>query len=177
MPESNEEISALREQVKSSYTKVQYTYVTHQKQIYLLSLYSKIIKWCQIILTAASTVGFVKNNSRLGGICSGIALVLTLASLNFRPEDTIPSHCKFVDQLWPIVQSYESLLVDSKTSLSKKEIEEKRDRLLVDTKNVYNSAPRTGKWDYCLAKKAIEKNEEQLVSEGETEKKFGGHLK
>lgn len=170
--------ASVREQVKGQYEKLEYTYVAQQKEIFLLNLYNRTIKIVQIVLTAASTVGFFSSNILAGGVFSALALALTLASYEFKPESSIPSRQKMVDQLWPIVQDYESLIVDSiDESLSLNVLQAKRDALVRRTSSIYNGAPRTGKIAYDLANKAISEKEEQTVKAGEVENKFSDYLK
>ena len=160
--------SDLWSQIKDSYKKVVYTYVTHQKSLWLKSLKRDIIGWLQIVLTAMSTVGFlsiiITNKNMLAwmaGACSVISLALNLYSRSANMGEVVLEERKTVDALWPIVQDYLSLLTDFWYQDGVEEIKDKRKDLQDKTETVYNDAPRTGWLAYQLAKKALKTDGEQ----------------
>ncbi len=168
--------SDLWSQLKGVYGKLLYTYVTQQKQLWLISRKQSIIGWTQIILTAISTVGFLSivftNTTKLAvaaGICSVLSLVLNLYSRSANMGELISRHKKTVDSLWPIVQDYISLLTDFWNNAGIDEIKLKRQELQNRTEAIYKEAPRTGYIAYYLARKALKVNNEQSFTDSESD--------
>lgn len=160
--------SDLWSQLKDAHGKLLYTYVTHQKQLWLVSLKQTIIGWLQIGLTAVSTVGFldiiITSTTKLAGaagICSVLSLALNLYSRSANMGEEITKRRKTIDALWPIVQDYISLLTDFWNEDGVDKIKDRRQELQDRTDTVYKNAPRTGWLAYQLAKIALKKDKEQ----------------
>ena len=163
-------------QLKDTYGRLVYTYVTHQKQLWLTSLMQDIIGWLQIGLTAVSTVGFlsiiITNKTILAwaaGICSVLSLALNLYNRSANSNDVISKRRKTVDALWPIVQDYISLLTDFWNQDGVEAIKNRRKDLQDRTDAVYKDAPRTGWLAYQLAKKALKSDKEQSFDGNESD--------
>lgn len=160
--------SDLWSQLKEAYAKAQYTYVTHQKQLWLVYLKQGIIGWFQIGFTAISTVGFLSiifvNKDTLtwaAGICSVLSLALNLYSRSANLGEEIAKRRNTVDGLWPILQDYISLLTDFWYAGEIETIIQRRQELQDKTDAVYKDAPRTGFLAYQLAREALKKGKEQ----------------
>lgn len=163
-------------QLKDINGKIVYTYVTHQKQLWLITLMQDIIGWIQIILTAISSVGLFNiiisnqiTSAWLAGICSALSLAFNLYNRSAKMGDLISRHQKTVDALWPIVQDYTSLLTDFWYNAEIEEIKAKRQELQIRTNTVYREAPRTGKIAYIMAQRALKKNGEQSFTSKESD--------
>ena len=176
--------SDLWSQLKDAHGKILYTYVTHQKQLWLVSLRQTIIGWLQIGLTAVSTVGFLsivitsKTTLALAaGICSVLSLALNLYNRSANMGDEISKRRKTVDALWPIVQDYISLLTDFWNEDAIEEIKRRREDLQSRTDAVYKDAPRTGWLAYKLAQKALKTDKEQSFDGDESDKLLPENLR
>ena len=163
-------------QLKDAYGKVLYTYVSHQKHLWLVSLKRSVIGWLQIILTAVSSVGFlsiiITNTSTLAwiaGICSVLSLALNLYTRSVDIGEEVSKRRKTVDALWPIVQDYISLLTDFWNEDGIDEIKHRRQMLQDRTNVVYKEAPRTGWIAYKMAQKALKQDKEQSFDNDESD--------
>lgn len=164
---------ALYNQIEDAYGKVVYTYTTQVIHAGRLYKRNTTLKWCQLILSAVSTGGFigtvVTNQillAWLGGICSTILLVL---SAYFKDSDFSTIHQKHLttsNQLWLLREQYLSLLTDFQI-LSREEVVAKRDDLQARVAAIYDNAPLTDEKSYSLAQQAIKKNESQFFSREE----------
>ena len=168
--------SDLWSQLKDAHGKILYTYVTHQKQLWLASLKQSIVGWLQIGLTAVSTVGFlsiiITNQTTLAwaaGICSVLSLALNLYSRSANMGEEVSKRRKTIDSLWPIVQDYISLLTDFWNEEGVDKIKQRRQDLQDRTDAVYKDAPRTGWLAYKLAKIALRKDKEQSFDGDESD--------
>lgn len=165
--------SSLYNQIEESYGKVVYTYTTQIIHAGRLQNQYKILKWCQLIISAISTGGFIGTLitdqillTWLGGICSTILLVLTAYFKDKDLSEKYKQHIETSNKLWLLRELYLSLLTDFQT-LSREEIVSKRDELQVRIAEVYNNAPMTDKKSYDLARKALKENESQYFSREE----------
>jgi len=170
MMEMNKYTHKFKSQIISQREKVLYTYVTHNKKIFLLRLLQSIIDVFEILLTAFTTIGvfsvIIKDENTwliLSGIAAAFSLALNLFSKAAHLPDLTQAHSRTSDQLWLIVQQYESLVTDLEILTQEGAIAE-RDRLLDATSKIYDGAPRTGRMSYHLAKRAIQKEGEQSSS-------------
>ncbi len=168
--------SDLWSQLKDTHGKLIYTYVTHQKQLWLTTLRQSIIGWLQIILTAISTVGFlniiITNKTTLAwiaGICSVLSLSLNLYSRSANMSEELSMRKKTIDNLWPLVQDYISLLTDFWNMDGIEDIKKQRKELQDRIGIVYKEAPRTGLMAYLLAKSALKKKKEQSFDGDESD--------
>ena len=168
--------SDLWSQLKDAHGKLLYTYVTHQKQLWLASLKQTIIGYFQIFLTAVSTVGFFRiiflsktTYTWVAGVCSVLSLALNLYSRSANMGDDISKRQKTVNALWSIVQDYISLLTDFWHEDGITEIKQRRQELQDKTDAVYKDAPRTGWLAYRLAQKALKKDKEQSFDGDESD--------
>lgn len=158
-------------QIKECYGKLLYTYVTHQKQHWLLALRQNTIKLVQIFLSSVSTVGFlsiaITNQTTLSvvaGISSVLSLALNLYSREANLSDRIERHRRTVNKLWPIQQDYLSLMADFWGEMPTEVVVQKRNELQERTDAVYQDSPRTGKLAYMLASRALKKGEQSFTT-------------
>jgi len=160
----------LRNQITDSSGNVQYTYIAHWVIVDRLQKRYKGLKIAQIVLTAASTGGFLSSLlsgisalSWIGGATSAIALGLNLYSLNFNLSDEIKSHKDAANELWDVREAYRSLLTDFDT-LEIKDIQKRRDDLIGRVSDINKKYPGT---DDKAFKKAQEKLKDYKFKDGE----------
>lgn len=168
--------NALYNQIEEAYGKVVYTYTTQVIHAGRLNKRSMRLKWCQLVLSAVSTGGFIgtliTNQILLtwvGGICSTILLVLTAY---FKDTDLSAIHKKHLEtsnKLWLVREQYLSLLTDFAT-LTRDEVAERRDELQIQVAEIYDNAPLTDNKSYTMAQKALKENESQFFTQEELNK-------
>ena len=158
-------------QIKECYGKLLYTYVTHQKQLWLLAFRQNAIKLVQIVLSSVSTVGFlsiaITNQTTLSvvaGISSVISLALNLYSREANLADRIERHRRTVNKLWTIRQDYVSLMTDFWGEMPTEVVVQRRNELQERTDAVYQDSPRTGKFAYMLASRALKRDEQAFTT-------------
>lgn len=163
----------LESQIREAYGRVTYTHTCHNKIINRIEKLNNCIKIWQIILSAATTSGFVitifsdeKLASVIGAVISLVLLMLNTYTKNFNLTEIAQSHKQASDLLWKIREEYVSLLTDF-DFLDINEIMAKRDQLQERTAEVYSNSPRTDEKSYKEAQKALKLEEEQTFSEEE----------
>jgi hypothetical protein len=173
----------LKVQIREAYGRLVYTYTTHLKQVGRLDKKNKIVKYCQITLSAISTGGFlgaVFTNSIVmtwvGGIVSTLLLALNLFFKDFNLIEDIRKHRKTADDLWIIREKYISLLTDF-DALSDEIIIQKRDELQDNTSEIYKLAISTDVKSYTIAQKAIKEEEEQYFEASQIDRMLPEHLR
>lgn len=146
-------------QINSARENVVFTYAAHWNIVNRLNRRWSRIKIIQIILSAASTCGFITvfidwlpNLSWFGALTSSIALALNLYTLNFDLLNEKERHKHAADDLWEIREEYDSLLTDA-DSMSDAEIQEKRNVITKRVSAVNKEYPGTDKQSYAKAKK------------------------
>lgn len=173
----------LKVQIKEAHDRVVYTYTTHWKMVDALIVKNRHIKYAQIALSAISTGGFIgsiiTNETALtfiGGIFSTALLALNLYFKDFNLNADITRHSTTANALWPIRESYISLLTDF-PNLTTAQICARRDELQKMTAEVYKAAPKTDKKSYAAAQNALKKEEEQFFGETELDMMLPPHLR
>lgn len=166
----------LYSQIEEAYGKVVYTYTVQVIHASRLHKRNTTLKWCQLVLSAISTGGFIGTLitnqillTWLGGICSTVLLVLTAY---FKEIDLSAIHKKHLDtsnQLWLLREQYLSLLTDFAT-LSREEIVKRRDDLQLRLAKVYDIAPLTDSKSYTMAQKSLKEKESQFFTQEELNK-------
>ena len=163
----------LESQIRESYGNIVYSQVCHTKFINKRVKLDENIKIFQIILSGITTSGFIltifsndKISSIIGVIVSLVLLILNTYIKSYNIANIIQEHKKATDALWGIKEEYLSLLTDFEM-LNINEIMAKRDELQEKTIKVYTSSPRIDTNSYKQAKKSIESEDEQTLSEKE----------
>lgn len=170
-------------QLKESYGRVVYTYTSHLKQVNSLETNLRGIKYCQIILSALSTGGFlgaiITNQSIytvVAGFFSTISLAFNLFFKNFNIENEIKQHILAADELWLIREKYVSLMTDFDI-LNNADIMSARDVLLQETYEIYKKTPKTNSKSYRKTQEALKKEEEQFFTNEELNQMLPSHLR
>lgn len=180
---SRQHNDALYNQIEDAYGKVVYTYTTQIIHATRLHKRNTVLKWCQLVLSAIATGGFIgtliSNQIILtwvGGLCSTALLVLTAYFKDVDISSLYKKHFDTSNRLWLLREQYLSLLIDFE-SLSKKEIINQRDALQMCASEIYNSAPMTDSKSYAKAQQALKENESQFFSKEELDKMLPQHLR
>lgn len=170
-------------QLKEAYGRIVYTYTSHLKQVNSLEKKLKIIKYCQIILSALSTGGFLGSiitneniYTVIAGFFSTVLLAFNLFFKNFNIENEIKQHVLAADELWLIREKYVSLMTDFDI-LSNEDIIATRDILLQETYEIYKKTPKTDSKSYTKAQKALKNEEEQFFTNEELNQMLPSHLR
>lgn len=160
-------------QIRESYGKVVYTYMTHIEMANLLMKKNRCLKMIQIILSSISTVGFLADVitnqvllTWLAGISAALSLALNLYSKERNLTDEIRSNTETSNKLWIIREDYLSLLTDFPI-LTDEDIRRKRDLLETSVSEIYNNAPMTNGKAYALAQSDLKSKEYQFFSPDE----------
>lgn len=165
----------LEGQLRESFGRVVYSHKTHEKCAdLLLSRHSQIKLW-QIILSAATTGGFIaavfgagKAGALIGIIISTALLILNAYTKNYDLGELAQKHRQAGADLWVIREKYLSLITDLR--MDEKPIEillTIRDDLLEELYSVYSGAPSTTYKAYLKAQEALKKLEDMTFSDAE----------
>ena len=183
MEQNSQYREGLLVQLKESYGRVVYTYTSHLKQVNSLEKKLKIIKYCQIVLSAFSTGGFLgaiitdeNAYTVVAGFFSAILLAFNLFFKNFNIENEIKQHILAADELWLIREKYVSLMTDFDI-LSDENIMFTRDTLLQETYEIYKKTPKTNSKSYERAQAALKNEEEQFFTNEEFNQMLPDHLR
>lgn len=173
----------LYNQIKDSYGKLLYTYTAHWKLSDRCLKYDKWIKILEITLcaiTATGLFGYIIADAQwliiVGAVFSALSLAVTLLVKEMNWQEKSVKHKDTADDLWVIREKYISLLTDF-PALSEKEIQEKRDALLMMTSDIYKKALPTDNWSYKEAQTALKDNGEQFFCADELDKLMPEHLR
>lgn len=160
-------------QIRDEYGKLVYTYTSHNKEYNLISVKIKKLRFAKIVLSGISSLGFVStvfSNSKvvsvLGSIVSVALFVITMLLNEETMANSLSSHKNTLDQLWIIREEYISLISEFE-SLTVEDIKIRRDKLLLNTSEVYKNALPTTAKAYKQSQKALKKDEEQFFEDSE----------
>lgn len=173
MEENSKQI--LESQLRECYGRVVWTHKTHEKCADIISKWSNILKWSQIILSTLTTTGlvytifgdllWVKITSAI------ISAVLLLLNTYLKSTDLgaiVQKHKEIAADIWNIRESYLSLITDLKIeNVNIKEIQQRRDQLQTELTLIYKKSPRTLSKAYKEATKALKLNEEMTFTDEE----------
>lgn len=162
-------------QLRECLGRVVYTHKTHEKMADNCAATLRRLKILQIVLSAATASGavivaafdphWVKLTTATLSI---LTLVLSGYMKGFDPGGTAQKHRDAAANIWPIRESYLSLLTDLKAgAITYKEASERRDELQKKLSAVYKAAPQTDAKAYAAAQEALKFNEEFTFSDAE----------
>jgi len=101
-------------------------------------------------------------------VLSLITLILSGYMKGFDPGGTAQKHRDAAASIWPVRESYLSLLTDMKGgAISYEEASKRRDELQAKLAAIYKGAPQTDSKAYAAAQKALKDNEEYTFSDKE----------
>jgi hypothetical protein len=170
--------SELENQIRECFGRVVYTHKTHEKMAEGCTKAMRRYKWAQIgvsALTASGALSVVFLDKPQLKLATAITSILTLlisgAMRNFDPGGTAQKHRDAAASLWPVRESYLSLLTDLRMgSIQTDEATRRREDLQKKLAAIYKGAPQTNSKAYTEAQTALKKNEEYTFSDAEIDK-------
>ena len=161
--------------IRECYGRVVYSHKTHEKCADILLSRLDKIKLGQIVLSAATTAGFIATISGFGqvwavvGVCiSTTLLALNAYTKNYDLGELAQKHRRAAADLWLIREKYLALLTDLRVGdEAPMKIKNRRDALLEDLHGVYSGAPSTTYKAYKRAQEALQQYEEMTFSDPE----------
>lgn len=153
-------LKVLEAQIRECFGRVVYTHKTHSKMADRCAATLRRFKIAQIVLsslTASGTVGLVFSNDFRLKIATAIISLLTVAinsyMKGFDPGATAQKHRDAAADMWPIRESYLSLLSDiGAGDIDMKVVRERRDELQEKLAAIYRGAPHTTGRAYAEAR-------------------------
>jgi hypothetical protein len=161
--------------VRECYGRVVYSHKTQEKCADILLARLDRLKLAQIVLSAATTAGFISVvfGAGVAGGVTGAVVSAALLALNSYMKDydlgaIAQRHRQAAANLWLIRERYLALLVDIAMKERPLEaLQEQRDRLLEDLHAIYIGAPSTNFEAYKKAQAALQKLEDMTFSDAE----------
>lgn len=183
MPNTND-VSALEAQVRECFGRVVYTHKTHSKMADREVGKLNRLKLWQIVLSSLTASGAVSiiftDQFALKLITALISLgtvLLTAYMKGFNPGAEAQKHRDIASDIWPIRESYLSLLTDIVIAdLEIEKLRERRDALQSSLAAIYKAAPHTNGKAYSEAQLALKQNEEYTFSDDEIDAFLPKHL-
>lgn len=169
------EFTNLEDQIRECYGRVVYTHKTHEKMADRCSRTLRRFKIAQIVLTAITASGafsvvFLDDNLlKIATAVTSIAsLIISGYMKGFDPGATSQKHRDAAASMWPIRESYLSLLTDLRMKrISDDEGVKVRDALQVKLAAIYVGAPQTTGDAYADAQDALKNKEDLTFSDAE----------
>ena len=184
MPDTNE-LATLEAQIRECFGRVIYTHKTHSKMADRKVGILKKLKLFQIGLSSLTATGAISivftDHLALKLMTALISLgtvTLTAYMKGFDPGAEAQKHRDAAADIWPIRESYLSLLTDivsGDQELGK--LRERRDALQNSLAAIYKGAPHTDGKAYGDAQVALKQNEEYTFSDDEIDAFLPKHLK
>jgi hypothetical protein len=172
------ETSILEDQVRECFGRVVYTHKTHEKMAEECSESLRRYKIWQIAISALTASGAlsvaITNQSwlKIGtALSSFLAVWISGYMKGVDPGGTAQKHRDAASALWPIRESYLSLLTDvRRMSISDEDATKIRDDLQKRLATILKSAPQTNAKAYIKAQMALKCKEEYTFSASEIDK-------
>jgi hypothetical protein len=177
---------ALDSQVRECFGRCAYTHKTHEKMADRGSRRQRIMKWCQIVLsalTAGGAIGVVFDRNSVVFPYATALLSISLLIVNSYVKDLDPGkdaqlHREAASDIWNIREAYLSLLTDIRDpTRSMTQLRQRRDDLQELLHKIYRSAPHTDGKAYGQAQDALKNKEDLTFSDGEIDAFLPGPLK
>jgi hypothetical protein len=172
------EFSSFEDQIRECFGRVVYTHKTHEKMADNCGETLRRYKIAQIAVSAFAASGAL-TAIFLDQLWLKIATaLLSIATLwisgymkGFDPGGTAQKHRDAAASIWPIRESYLSLLTDLRmNSISNDQAIKRRDDLQTKLAAIYKGAPQTNYKAYSAAQVALKANEEYTFSDAEIDK-------
>ncbi len=169
------EFTHLEDQIRECYGRVVYTHKTHEKMADRCSRTLRRFKIAQIVLTAVTASGafsVVFLDDTLLKIATAVASIASLIisgyMKGFDPGATAQKHRDAAASMWPIRESYLSLLTDLRMKRISDDVAVKeRDALQAKLAAIYRGAPQTTGDAYADAQDALKNKEDLTFSDAE----------
>ena len=172
------EFSSLEDQIRECFGRVTYTHKTHEKMAEQCRTTLRTYKVTQIVLSAITSSGvfsilFVDKLwlKIATAVVALLSLFLSSYLKSFDPGGTAQKHRDAASSLWPIRESYLSLLTDLRmNSITAEQVITRRDDLQKKLAAIYKAAPQTSSKAYVAAQAALKEHEELTFSDSEIDK-------
>jgi hypothetical protein len=169
------ELEALEAQIRECFGRVIYTHKTHSKMADRAASWLKWLKLSQIALsslTASGAISVIFSDQFALKIATAVVSLgtvgLTAYMKGFDPGAIAQKHRDTAADIWPIRESYLSLLADIVGGQAlPASIRERRDELQASLAAIYKGAPHTDGKAYGEAQTALQQNEEYTFSDAE----------
>lgn len=167
--------SVLEGQIRECFGRVVYTHKAHEKMADQCAKKLRVYKLLQIGISAFTACGaatiIFSNDARLKiatAICSFASVWVSGYMKNMDPGGTAQKHRDAAAMLWPIRESYLSLLTDLRSgAVGYGDAVKRRDDLQESLASVYKGIPQTNSRSYSEAQKALKRDEELTFSQAE----------
>ena len=178
MEQNIQDNELLEAQLRECFGRVVYSTKAHEKSADACTSRLGLIKWGQILLSAAITGGLltaVFGDAKVSyvatiasTIASTILLVINAYMKDVDPGQQAEKHKKTASALWNIRESYLSLLTDLRSgAIADEEARIKRDNLQAQLMEIYASASRTTAVSYREASVGLKEKEELTFRDDE----------
>jgi hypothetical protein len=172
------EFSSLEDQVRECFGRVVYTHKTHEKMAEQCSGTLHRYKVAQFVLSALTSSGVVsillvdKFSLKVAtAFFSFASLCLSSYLKSFDPGGSAQKHRDAAAGLWPIRESYLSLLTDLRMqAVNTEQAIVRREDLQKKLAAIYKGAPQTNAKAYAKAQRALKEKEELTFAHAEIDK-------
>lgn len=173
-----EGFTSLEDQVRECFGRVVYTHKTHEKMADRCGGTLRNLKRLQIAFSAVTASGaalsvFVDQPTLkiATALVSFGTLLITGYTKGFDPGGTAQKHRDAAASLWPIRESYLSLLTEMRMRrLTDDEAIKRRDDLQAKLATLYKAAPQTDGKAYAAAQQALQQKGDYTFSDAEIDK-------
>ncbi|MHB9025668.1 MAG: SLATT domain-containing protein [Armatimonadota bacterium] len=184
-PSQSEQRKIIEAQLRECFGRVVYSHKTHEKCADLLLDRLSTIKLWQIILSAATTAGFIAAifgtgpvGAVIGIVISTVLLALNAYTKNYDLGELAQKHKQAANELWLIREQYLSLITDLVMGdIPINGLQFQRDSLLESLHSVYTGAPSTNYKAYRKAQDALKRYEDLTFSDEEIDAFLPSELK
>lgn len=170
-----DQFTPLEDQIRELFGRAVYTHKTQEKEADACNVMMRRVKLGQIVLSAIAASGalmVIAGNEVWMKVATAIFSLLSFSMSaymkGFDPGGASQNHHNAAASIWPIRESYLSLLTDLRErSISEADGRKRRDELMGKLAVIYKNVPRTGSKAYMAAQKALKKDEDLTFSDSE----------
>jgi len=169
------DFSHLEGQIRECFGRVVYTHKTHEKMADNCATTLRRFKitqiWVSGLTASGAVIAMFFDPVGVRGATAFLSLLTLLISgymKGFDPGGTAQKHRDAAASIWPIRESYLSLITDLRMNhISYEDAIKRRDELQAKLATIYKAAPQTDSKAYLSAQKALKDNEEYTFSDSE----------
>jgi len=162
-------------ELRESFGRVVYTHKCHEKEADLNKALDERLRLAQLVLAVFSSGSAVSSIlaewAAFPYIAATVATALAIVTgyaKSSEAQQRSGAHSATARRLWLVREQYLSLLADVEAeAVTLDEARGRRDKLQLETAEIYESAPRTSPKAYSQAQKALKVSEELTFSDGE----------
>ncbi|TCM12851.1 hypothetical protein EDF56_11715 [Novosphingobium sp. PhB165] len=169
------DFTVLEDQVRECFGRCVYTHKTHEK---MADRCADTLRWYKMAQIATSVISAAGASLAVFLPGCGLKVVAALSAIasawisiymkSFDPGGTAQKHRDAAASIWPIRESYLSLLTDLRMKrITDDEGAKRRDDLQAELAAIYKGAPQTNGKAYSAAQTALKKYEDYTFSDAE----------